>query len=542
MSLLWSSRRLSRWTRRLHRKKIIYVWNLTRSIANTTVDGANDITSSPVGVGTKDNEPNNSQTFGRKLFESVSTTAASLAILGLAGYSYHHYYKKIVLKKIDNAFKPGDPVLELSGKAWESETSQRDQLKEHWILRQEQIVVNAIIDGSAQGHYYLLLGEKGTGKTSMLLDAMKKIEGDRCSMFEAHPDPEIVRIRMGKAIDFEFHEDYIGSLFSFQGPRQTTALLDIERAFNKLEKVAYARRQKARQGGITKQRPLVLIINSIHMLADDKDGQDLLNLIQQRAESFAASGLCTMILNSDDYWVWERLKPNATGRMEVLTIRDLSREDSLSALRRYRQRYFPQEDTTMDTLHQVFDLVGGRLTFLDRAAKAEDMIQRCEEINQIEKHWLLSQCGLLGEEMDDDVMDQQKYASSAMLLVQALVQQQQDLGLRDNLPQVSLNTARQIMTRADFIKDYDHANIFTIDSKGLVRADSVPMMNAFREVVNEKGFDEYLHKTLDRISAIESLGRTREIVSKDLTLHNGQYHVRYGRDGFIVEAHTKESL
>lgn len=68
------------------------------------------------------------------------------------------------------------------------------------------------------------------------------------------------------------------------------------------------------------------------------------------------------------------------------------------------------------------------------------------------------------------------------------------------------------------------------------------MMNAFREVVNEKGFDEYLHKTLDRISAIESLGRTREIVSKDLTLHNGQYHVRYGRDGLIVEAHTKESL
>lgn len=100
--------------------------------------------------------------------------------------------------------------------------------------------------------------------------------------------------------------------FSERGPRDSTALLDIERAMNKLEKIALKRRK-------IKGRPLVIIINSLHLLRDDDDGRDLLELLQQRAEQWAASNLVTMIFNSDDYWVYERLKKLAT-RMEVTTI------------------------------------------------------------------------------------------------------------------------------------------------------------------------------------------------------------------------------
>ena len=75
-------------------------------------------------------------------------------------------------------------------------------------------------------------------------------------------------------------------MFSIRGPRDTTALLDIERAFNKLEKVALTRRKHG-------SPPLVLIINSTHLVRDDHDGQDLLEMIQQRAEQWAASGLVT---------------------------------------------------------------------------------------------------------------------------------------------------------------------------------------------------------------------------------------------------------
>ena len=50
------------------------------------------------------------------------------------------------------------------------------------------------------------MGPKGVGKTSMLLDAMIANEADGCAMLEAHEDPEVVRLRLGKALDFEYNE------------------------------------------------------------------------------------------------------------------------------------------------------------------------------------------------------------------------------------------------------------------------------------------------------------------------------------------------
>lgn len=85
------------------------------------------------------------------------------------------------------------------------------------------------------------------------------------------------------------------------------------------------------------------------------------------------------------------------------------------------------------------------------------------------------------------------------------------------------------MTRADFIQKYDAINLFTIDSSAMVRADSVPMMNAFREVCNEPGFDEFLEATLERISDIESLGRTKELTIKDLW-DGGKYEIKMTDD------------
>jgi len=248
-----------------------------------------------------------------KMFESAATTIVSLTVLGLAGYGYHRYYKYLVLQKMQNAFEPGDPMLELARQSTDrTPTTVLVEDDGSWIRRNEQEKIDRILNGTDRGHYHLLIGEKGTGKSSMLLDAMQKVNGEGISMLEAHADLEIFRIRLGKALDYEFHEDYIGSLFSIRGPRDTTALLDIERAFNKLEKIALKRRNTG--GG-----PLVLIINSTHLLRDDEDGQDLLELVQQRAEQWAASNLVTVVLNSDDYWVYERLKQYAT-RMEVLYV------------------------------------------------------------------------------------------------------------------------------------------------------------------------------------------------------------------------------
>ena len=441
---------------------------------------------------------------------------------------------------MSKAFEPGDPVLELAalGKGVPNNILQGDD--QRWVRHAEQTKIDAIVNGTDRGHYHLLIGEKGQGKSSMLLHAMQKVAGEGISMFEAHADLEIFRIRLGRALDYEFHEDYIGSLFSIKGPREGN-LLDIERAFNKLEKLALKRRKAV-------GRPLVLIINSMHLVRDDEDGRDLLELIQQRAEQWAASNLVTVVLNSDDYWVYERLKQYST-RMEVLPVLDLPKDQAILALKQFRRRHFNEEELpTSEILAEVYNRVGGRLTFLNRVAKSSDMLRTCDYICQVEKTWFLNNCWILGEGCDDDVMDQQKYASSAMVLAKALVDKEKGTtsssssdDRTDTLPEIPLHKAREIMTRADFIKSYDRINIFTIDAQAMVRADSVPMQRAFRQICNEPGFDEHLKATLDRIAGIESLGRTREIVAKDLIA--GKYTIS-GRpdqgEGIMVEVHPNE--
>jgi len=341
--------------------------------------------------------------------ESAATTLASILVLAsgfaFAAYAYHKSYKRVVLQKMTNAFQPGDPVLELAALAKDVPSTGAPDGR--WVLRDEQVHVDEIIDGKASGHYYLLIGDKGTGKSSMLIEAMRKIDGEGVAMFEAHSDLEIVRIRLGKALDFEFHEDYIGGYFSERGPRDSTALLDIERALNKLEKVALVSRRK-------RGKPLVLIINQMHLLRDDEDGKDLIELLQQRAEQWAAANLVTMVFNSDDYWVYERLKQLAT-RMEVIPVMDLPKQQALSALQKYRHRYF-KEDVEHSLLEEIYDMVGGRLSFLNRVAKSKDMLGTCETIIDVERKWFLNQCWILGAEMDDDVMDQQKWAVRFFLL------------------------------------------------------------------------------------------------------------------------------
>lgn len=100
--------------------------------------------------------------------------------------------------------------------------------------------------------------------------------------------------------------------------------------------------------------------------------------------------------------------------MEVLPVLDLDKDQALGALRQYRSRYY-KEEPSQDILEQVYDRIGGRLTFLSRVAKSPDMVHACEKICRVEKTWFLNKCWILGEEMDDDVMDEQKYSVSRSL-------------------------------------------------------------------------------------------------------------------------------
>ncbi|RYP09997.1 hypothetical protein DL764_000926 [Monosporascus ibericus] len=510
--------------RSAHRQQPTFATTVTRHRTEHTTGDQGD-TPGP-GPGRQDAEPG----LLKKMVESAATTFASVFVLGvgfaMAGYVYHKSYKYLQLKKMENAFEPGDPVLVLAAMGKDVPVPPNEG---HWITRPEQDVINSIIDGTNAGHYHLIIGEKGCGKSSMLLEAMRKVDGVGCAMFEAHADLEIFRIRLGKALDYEFHEDYIGGYFSERGPRESTALLDIERALNKLEKVALKHRAK-------KKKPLIVIINQTHLLRDDEDGKDLLELLQQRAEQWAAANLVTMVFNSDDYWVYERLKQLAT-RMEVLSIADLPKREAMTALQKYRSRYH-REELDDSVLEEVYARVGGRLSFLNRVAKSRDMLATCDRIKEIEKTWFLNQCWILGQEMDDDVMDQQKWASASMVLALALVDKEEEMDktydpeIGHVLPWFPMHKAQEIMTRSDFIRELDRRNLFTITSMAEVRASSVPMHRAFREICSEPGFREFLQDTIDRIAAIESILRTRELVAKDLVF-GGKYELTKDRNGTV---------
>lgn len=116
----------------------------------------------------------------------------------------------------------------------------------------------------------------------------------------------------------------------------------------------------------------------------------------------------TQVFNSDDYWVYERLKRYAV-RMEVIPVSDLPKDKAMAALGKYRKQYFGEE-TPSEILEAIYNKVGGRLSYLNRVAKSEDMMRLCDIICNAEKTWFLNKCWILGEEMDDDVMDEQKYS------------------------------------------------------------------------------------------------------------------------------------
>jgi hypothetical protein len=125
-----------------------------------------------------------------------------------------------------------------------------------------------------------------------------------------------------------------------------------------------------------------------------------------------------------------------------------------------------------------------------------------------------------------------------MVLAKALVEREQEMEKTYDafkghlLPEFPMHKAQEIMTRADFIRELDRLNLFTITSDSRVRASSVPMQRAFREICSEPGFEKFLQDTIDRIGDIESLGRTRELVAKDLVL-GGKYKIVRSGDGRV---------
>lgn len=104
-----------------------------------------------------------------------------------------------------------------------------------------------------------------------------------------------------------------------------------------------------------------------------------------------------MIFTTDDYWPYETMKKNASrlrvrrmlprcrpikadicGWRQVLSVPDLSPPEAFNALRYLRSCYGPSRNLDKakdkEQIPQVLHLLGGRISLLLRAAKANDML------------------------------------------------------------------------------------------------------------------------------------------------------------------------
>ncbi|GAA5908097.1 ATP-binding protein [Sporobolomyces salmoneus] len=469
----------------------------------------------------------------RTSIESMLATGAGIALLAGTGAAYHYWYKWEVLRKMERAFTKGfDPALELALAA-KFETD--GTVKKGRIRRKEQDYIDKIMNGEVIGEYLLLLGPKGTGKTSMVMEAMINNSADGIAMLEAHEDAEVVRLRLGKALDFEYSEDSFAGLFQRRDPREAGPILDIERALSKLEKVAIRFRKKH-------GRPIVLVIQNAHFIRDDDDGHALLHMLQQRAEAWAGSGVATFVFISDNFHTYRHLRRSAT-RMHTLSIRDLTPHETHTYLSGTHERLHPSAPpiTPAESL-KIWDMIGGRLSFLSKVVKSHNLEESARDLVCEYKEWLHSRLGLIPD-CDDDVMDEQKVSYCSFLLFQHFAklageptaqldidalneieaerepEAAIELDLVNSLPdevdiKVTYRNARFIMTRPDYIDDLDSWHIINVDKHHYVRPDSRLMLTVFREVAAENDFQDQLDNVMDRVGFIESLGRTRELTVK----------------------------
>ncbi|QRV98142.1 hypothetical protein RhiJN_26161 [Ceratobasidium sp. AG-Ba] len=295
---------------------------------------------------------------------------------------------------------------------------------------------------------------------------------------------------------------------------------------NKLEKVAIRRAERT-------ERPIVVVFNNIHLFNNDDEGRLLLKQLQQKAESWAESGIATMVFTSDDFWPFSVMRQIAH-RLHTISIKDLEPEEAFIALRTLRWNSIRDEKLFEDddTLRKAAEVVGGRLAYLGRLAQAQNLQHHADRLKQGEKAWLTTNIGLIAD-FDDDALDEVRAPLTVKLLAinppissknGRVIQLEKEKATNPDknaalaelpMPSIPYHECRTIMTRTDFLDGLDHLNIIAVDAYHDVRPDSMLTLQAAREVVEQEGFDQLLENVCDRIDAIESLHRTRELTFKD---------------------------
>lgn len=369
------------------------------------------------------------------------------------------------------------------------EDFEQDAFKSDGFERAEQKRVTKIVSGKNNGRYFLLLGEKGVGKTGLILNAMNDVGHCGVVICEGHNNPEIFKLRLGRSLNFKYREDYIGALLGREAPERGSALLDVEKALNTMEKAAQL---YYKQHG----RSVVLVINNVQALAHDQS--PILELLQQRAEGWAAQQIATVVFVSDEYIVYDLLRKEGN-RMSVIKVEDLTDEEAFRFLKRKRV----ERKELDEELKQVQLRVGGRLRHLKMIADHRNIKHALEELEIEERAWVISHISPIPD-FDSSQLESQRFSVAAWRLILALV--------RSENFTVSIQQAREVMSHSTWMYDLDAANIVTIDEHRNIRPDSVITARIMKEMCEDKELAKKLENVQNRLDAVDQENRTRELV------------------------------
>ncbi len=248
-------------------------------------------------------------------------------------------------------------------------------------------MIRSIVSGKEAGRYFLVMGSKGSGKATSIIEAMAEIDADGCAFFDAHLDPTIVVDRFSESINFSNNRDYLGNLLGLSDLSGMSYYQQLERALHKLEKALITRKQKT-------GKPAIIVMNSAHLLPRDDEGTKLLHIFQQRAEKWASAGTATFVFTTADYWVYDVLR-KASNRMDTLSFRDLTRRQSINVLSGCRKQYWGERPSSQDArvLQEVYEICGGRLGLLNKVARRKDMLRAARQMVEDDMQWVLSKNG-----------------------------------------------------------------------------------------------------------------------------------------------------
>ena len=93
----------------------------------------------------------------------------------------------------------------------------------------------------------------------MILDAMQANQAEGVAMCDAHPDLEVFRLRLGKALNYEYNEDSQTGLFSRRDPREGEKMYSL-----RSQSLTYWGMTKAVLGSISSEVCTFVLLNRTH--------------------------------------------------------------------------------------------------------------------------------------------------------------------------------------------------------------------------------------------------------------------------------------